>query len=558
MITDDIRTQFQTWLKGKGCQEKTSKGRPSTIYEYVKRIDRLCDKLYSSHTSDEWEKLAQNIDSVLVSYYESCNQEYYINKYNLKDALQYFNDIGKMCSNSDYPQANLHFVYNKDYDLISSIKICQIEDYLRIFDFVLDSEDKYHSAKIDDFLTLYVLSYGGTEQVKNFLAFSSQSQCTSFSDVSICIQYNDKDNAKTKAALIQYYDFLQISSDSFIVAKLKDKRNDNEIKLTTYDLEIGIEYIMDCTVEEQGSTVVNAIMFSEIIRKLPDTEIKIYLDDNNLLVIECEGSLYKLATMDPTEFPELPKINIENSIQIEQNVLKNMIRRTIFAVSNEENRPIFTGCLFEVINNKLNVVAVDGFRLAWRSSYLNVQANDFSAVIPGKTLNEVNKIISDSFEPIKIGISKNQALFDMDNCKIVTRVLDGEFLNYANVIPNEWDTRIRVNKNILQSCFERISLISSSSVEKEKKYPVRVMVDIGKLTISCANQTGDAKEEIYVSTEGKNIEAGFNPKYFLDALKVIDDEEVYVHFGSSISPCIIRPVDEGDYVYMILPIRLKD
>ena len=334
--------------------------------------------------------------------------------------------------------------------------------------------------------------------------------------------------------------------------------NDNEIKLTTYDLEIGIEYIMDCEVEEQGSTVVNAIMFSEIIRKLPDTEIKIYLDDNNLLVIECEGSLYKLATMDPTEFPELPRINVENSIQIEQNVLKNMIRRTIFAVSNEENRPIFTGCLFEVVNNKLNVVAVDGFRLAWRSSFLNVQANDFSAVIPGKTLNEVNKIISDSFEPIKIGISKNQALFEMDNCKIVTRVLDGEFLNYANVIPKEWDTRIRVNKNILQSCFERISLISSSSVEKEKKYPVKVTVDIGKLTISCANQTGDAKEEIYVSTEGKNIEAGFNPKYFLDALKVIDDEEVYVHFGSSISPCIIRPVDEGDYVYMILPIRLKD
>ena len=182
---------------------------------------------------------------------------------------------------------------------------------------------------------------------------------------------------------------------------------------------------------------------------------------------------------------------------------------------------------------------------------------NFSAVIPGKTLNEVNKIISDSFEPIKIGISKNQALFEMDNCKIVTRVLDGEFLNYSNVIPSEWDTRIRVNKNILQSCFERISLISSSSVEKEKKYPVKVTVDIGKLTISCANQTGDAKEEIYVSTEGKNIEAGFNPKYFLDALKVIDDEEVFVHFGSSISPCVIRPVDEGDYVYMVLPIRLK-
>ena len=336
------------------------------------------------------------------------------------------------------------------------------------------------------------------------------------------------------------------------------QKNDKEIKLTTYDLEIGIEYVMECDVKEQGSTVVNAIMFSEIIRKLPDTEIDISLDNNNLLVIECEGSLYKLATMNPDEFPELPKINIENSIQIEQNVLKNMIRRTIFAVSTEENRPIFTGCLFEVVNNKLNVVAVDGFRLAWRSSFLNIEANDFSAVIPGKTLNEVNKIILDSFDPIKIGVSKNQALFEMDNCKIVTRVLDGEFLNYSNVIPKNWDTRIKVNKMNLQNCFERISLISSSSTEKEKKYPVKVVVDIGKITISCTNQTGDAKEEIYVSTEGKNVEAGFNPKYFLDSLKVIDDEEIYVDFGSNISPCVIRPVDEGDYTFMILPIRLKE
>ena len=334
--------------------------------------------------------------------------------------------------------------------------------------------------------------------------------------------------------------------------------NEKEIKLTSYDLEIGIEYIMECDVKEQGNTVVNAIMFSEIIRKLPDTEINITLNEKNLLVIECEGSLYKLATMNPEEFPELPKISVENSIEIEQNTLKNMIRKTIFAVSSEENRPIFTGCLFEVTNNKLNVVAVDGFRLAWKSTFLSEQYNNFSAVIPGKTLNEVNKIILDSFDKIKIGISKNQALFEMDDCKIVTRLLDGEFLNYANVIPQNWETRVRVNKNNLQNCFERISLISSSSMEKEKKYPVRVLVDIGKITISCTNQTGDAKEEIYVSTEGKNVEAGFNPKYFLDALKTIEDEEIYVDFGSSISPCVIRPVDKGDYTYMILPIRLKE
>ena len=334
--------------------------------------------------------------------------------------------------------------------------------------------------------------------------------------------------------------------------------NDNEIKLTTYDLEIGIEYIMECNVIEQGSTVVNAIMFSEIIRKLPDTEIKISLNDKNLLEIECEGSHYKLATMNPDEFPELPKIEIENSIELEQNTLKNMIRKTIFAVSTEENRPIFTGCLFETENNKLNLVAVDGFRLALRSVYLSQKTNDFNAVIPGKTLNEVNKILSDSFDTVKIGISKNQALFEMDKCKIVTRVLDGEFLNYKTVIPTNWETRIKVNKNNLQDCFERISLISSSSIEKEKKYPVKVNVEIGKVTISCTNQTGDAKEELFVSTEGKNVECGFNPKYFLDALKSIDDEDVNVEFGTSISPCLIKSVENNDYVYMILPIRLRE
>ena len=334
--------------------------------------------------------------------------------------------------------------------------------------------------------------------------------------------------------------------------------NDNEIKLTTYDLEIGIEYVIESEIEEQGSTVVNALMFSEIIRKLPDTQISIVLNENNLLVIECEGSLYKLATMNPEEFPELPKINIENSIQLDQRTLKSMVRKSIFAVSIEENRPIFTGCLFEINENKLNVVAVDGFRLAWTSNFLENKSTNFKAVIPGKTLNEVNKILSDSYDYIKIGVSKNQALFEMENCKIVTRLLDGEFLNYKSVIPQNWETRIRVNKKDIQECFERISLISASIAEKEKKYPVKVKIEVGKVTISCTNQTGDAKEELYIETEGKELEAGFNPKYFLDALKVIDDDEIFIDFGTNISPCVIRPIENEDYSYMILPIRMKD
>ena len=336
--------------------------------------------------------------------------------------------------------------------------------------------------------------------------------------------------------------------------------NNNQLKLTSYDLELGIEYTMECNVIEEGNTVVNSIMFSEIIRKLPDTDINIEINENNLLVIECEGSLYKLATMNADEFPELPKIVIENSIETDQTILKNMIRKTIFAVSIEENRPIFTGCLFEVINNSLNVVAIDGFRMGWVSNSLSSASSNFKAVIPGKTLNEVNKIILDSFDRIKIGVSKNQAIFEMENCKIVTRLLDGEFLNYASVIPNNWETRIRVNKNILQNCFERISLISSSSIEKEKKYPVKISIEVGKVTISCTNQTGDAKEEMFTETEGKDLEIGVNPKYFLDALKAIDDEEIYISFGTNISPCVIKPVDETarNYTYMILPIRMKE
>ena len=336
--------------------------------------------------------------------------------------------------------------------------------------------------------------------------------------------------------------------------------NKNKVKMTTYDLELGIEYITDCEVEEEGNTVVNAIMFSEIIRKLTDSEIKITVDNNKLLVIECEGSLYKLSTMNPEEFPELPKIDIENSIEIEQRILKDMIKKTIFAVSNEENRPIFKGCLFEIINNKLNVVSVDGSRMGWVNTFLQNKINNFKVVIPGKTLNEVNKILTDSFDNIKIGVAKNQAVFEMENCKIVTRLLEGEFLNYQSVIPENWDTRIRIDKNILQNCLERLSLISSSYIEKEKKYPVKIKIEIGKIILSCTNQTGDAKEEILIDTEGKPLEIGVNPKYFLDALKAIDDEEVFIEFGSNISPCIIKPIDETaqNYIYMILPIIIKE
>lgn len=332
----------------------------------------------------------------------------------------------------------------------------------------------------------------------------------------------------------------------------------NQLIMTTNDLEIGMEYVIDnCDTIEEGCTVVECRMFGEIIRKLPNSSITISINDKNLLVIECEGSIYKLSTMNADEFPVLPDVNIEKSIHISQRVVKDMIKKTIFAVSSEENRPIFTGCLFEIKNNNLCVVAVDGFRLALRKIMMTYDG-EFSAIIPGKYLNEIIKNLQENDEVIDIGIAKNQALFELKNCKIVTRLLEGEFLNYKNVIPEERETRIKISKSALQGAVERASIFSITASEKEKKYPIKMFVSLGSVIISCTSQVGDAKEEVLIETEGKELEIGFNPKYLLDALKVIEDDEVYMDFGTNISPCVIRPIGDEKFTYMVLPVRLKE
>lgn len=335
-------------------------------------------------------------------------------------------------------------------------------------------------------------------------------------------------------------------------------RKDN-ILLTTNDSEIGMEYTLEeSEIIEEGKVVIDCKMFGDIIRKLPNSDITIYINEKNLLVIECEGSTYKLSTMNADEFPTLPTINVEKTIQLPQKVLKEMIKKTAFAVSVEENRPIFTGALLEVKESKLYLVAVDGFRLALRKTPVFTDSDDFSAIVPGKYLNEVSKNLLDEEEMIKIGIAKNQALFELHNCKVVTRLLEGEFLNYNNVIPKDKETRIKVNKTNLQNAIERAAIFSISSGEKEKKYPIKMFVNLGNVIVSCTSQIGDAKEEVLVETTGKELEIGFNPKYMLDALKAIEDEEVYMDFGSNISPCIIKSTMEDKYTYMVLPVRLKE
>jgi len=326
------------------------------------------------------------------------------------------------------------------------------------------------------------------------------------------------------------------------------------IKLTSNDLEIGIECLIQADIREKGAVVVESKMFGEIVRRLPDTDIVLYCEDNGIFVIECEGSVYRLISLNPDEFPRLPKIKTSESISIKQNTLREMIKQTIFSVSTDENRPIFTGCFLEIKDAFINMVSVDGFRLSLRKQKFEGEVNNFNAVIPGKTLNEIFKIIQNNDEEIRINVAKNQALFEMKDVKIVSRILEGEFLNYRAAIPVEKETRIKVNKDILLSAFERIYLLTKD----EKKYPVKLKAENNVITIICNSTIGTAKEEISTEIDGKDIEIGFNPKYFIDALKAVEKEQVYIDLTTSMAPGVIRPIEEEAFIYMILPVRIRE
>lgn len=326
----------------------------------------------------------------------------------------------------------------------------------------------------------------------------------------------------------------------------------NKLKLTSNDLELAIEYVCDCDVKTEGKIVVNARMFGEIIKKLQGEKVNIFLDENNLLIIECDSSYFKLVTMNAEEFPKLPNLVLEKSIKIPQNILKEMLKKTIFAVSSEENRPIFTGCLIDICDNILNVVACDGFRLVLQKHTLQEMTSKFYAVIPGKTLNEIVKILEDSEDLVTIGISKNQALFEMNNTIAVTRILEGEFLNYNNAIPQEKETQIFIDKQNFLKALERVSLLIR---EDDKKHPVKVSIKDNNLIITCNSKTGDAKEEIFIEKVGKDLEISFNPSYLMDSLKAIDDEQICANFGTNVSPCVIKSNEGQNYIHMVLPVR---
>ena len=324
-------------------------------------------------------------------------------------------------------------------------------------------------------------------------------------------------------------------------------------KMTGNDLEIGIECTISADIRKEGSVVINSKIFGDIIRKMPDSEIMIELLDNNDVLIESENSVFKIKGNPSDDYPLLPEIEAEESFKISQKIAKDMIRQTIFSVGDDENREILTGSLIESDENQLVFVAIDGHRMAVRKTVNDTQNTSFKVVVPGKTLNEISKILEPEENEIEIFTSKNQILFKIDNCKVMSRLLEGEYLNYKSIIPDEYETKIRLNTKELLSSMERAALMSIN----EKKYPVRFDIEDDVLVRSSSTEIGNVRDEISVDMEGKNMTIGFNPKYFLEALRVIDDEVVDIYFNSDIGPCTIKPIEGNEFAYMILPVRIK-
>lgn len=329
----------------------------------------------------------------------------------------------------------------------------------------------------------------------------------------------------------------------------------DELKLISNDLELGIESQVKASIKEKGSIALEARIFSEIVKRLPDSEVIITVDENHLTTIECEKSKFNISGHPGSEFIQLPQIEKQKSFTISQAIFKEMIRQTIFSIAVEEIRPIFTGELLEVKDKKFNIVSVDGYRVSIRETDLDQATQDFKVVVPGKTLNEINKIISSYEEDyMTIYYTDKHILFELDDSIVVSRLLEGDFPKYDQIFSKDYEIIATIDRKNLIHSLERAALIT----RENKKNPIKIEIKDQNMIITSNTEIGNVREELDISQEGKEIEIAFNPKYLIDALKVIDDDMVNLQFTNALNPCIIRKIDGDDYKYLILPIRLNN
>ena len=329
----------------------------------------------------------------------------------------------------------------------------------------------------------------------------------------------------------------------------------NDLRLTGYNLETGIRTIVPADIREEGTLVLGARLFGEIVRKLPD-DIVTFQSENYMVNIKCGMSEFNILGTDPEEFPELPTVEYQNSLILPQSRLKAMISQTLFAVSDNESRPIHTGSLFEVDSNGLTIVSVDGYRLALRHEAIDKKegAETFSFVVPGAALSEVEKICSDVDEPASVTQGARHVMFKVGDTMLVSRRLEGEFLAYRQAIPRNNTIHVEGDTRALLSSIDRVSLIISDKL----KSPLRCVFDSNLLKISTKTAIGDAYDECPLSGDGGGLEIGFNNNYLMDALKAAPADKVRLELTTGVSPCVILPTEgEENFLYMVLPVRLK-
>lgn len=338
-----------------------------------------------------------------------------------------------------------------------------------------------------------------------------------------------------------------------ILLKVTD---DGSLIMGASDLDLSIEKKISVDDYEAGETVVQAKLFSDIIKKLPQSPVTIEMIEENIR-IKCASSEFNIVGMPADEFPNInADIDQKERILFDREILKEMIRKTSFAASIDEARGVITGVLIEMKEKALNMVALDGFRMAVaREAILN--AKEQRIIIPAKNLNEIYKILSENDEKgedADLYINEKRALFIIDDTKVVLRLLEGEFVDYEMILPKESKCRVVLNKDDFLEGIERASLLAKVG----KNNLIKLDIKNNNLEITSKSEEGKVKEEMIISKEGEDITIGFNSKYMIDALKAVEDEEIEMEFNSKINPFIIKPLSGNSYEYLIMPVRITD
>lgn len=326
----------------------------------------------------------------------------------------------------------------------------------------------------------------------------------------------------------------------------------SEIRLIANDIELGIETVIEGNIIEAGRIALDAKLFSDIIRKLPESEVMIETSAAYQANIRCERSKFNIPGTSGEDFNYLPEIEKDNFVSLSQFTLKEVIRQTIFSISDQENARVMTGELFEVNGDMLRVISLDGHRISIRKVQLKESFQDMKVIIPGKTLNEISKILTGNAEDeIRLYVTDKHILFEFDDTKVVSRLLEGEFYKIDQMLSNEYETKFEINKKEFLDCIDRASLF----IKESDKKPIIMNIESSNIYLNIDSSMGSMNEEIEIKKEGKDLRIGFNPKFLMDALRVIDDEVVSIYMINAKSPCFIW--DEANtYIYLILPVSI--